>query len=72
MQHGFMRRKSTTTQLLEVYHNIPENVAGGKEVDVIYLDLTKAFDKVPHNTVLKTREFWYSGFSPFVVSQLPN
>ena len=56
MQHGFMRGKSTTTQLLEVYHNILENVAGGKEVDVIYLDLTKAFDKVPHNTLLKKLE----------------
>ena len=56
MQHGFMRGKSTTTQLLEVYHNILENVAGGEEVDVIYLDLTKAFDKVPHNTLLKKLE----------------
>ena len=35
---------------------ILENVAGGKEVDVIYLDLTKAFDKVPHNTLFKKLE----------------
>ena len=56
MLHGFMRGKSTTTQLLEVYHNILESVAGGKEVDVICLDLTKAFDKVPHNTLLKKAE----------------
>ena len=48
LQHGFMRGKSTTTQLLEVYHGILESVASGNEVDVIYLDFTKAFDKVPH------------------------
>ena len=56
MQHGFMRGKSTTTQLLEVYHDILEHVASGKEVDAIYLDLSKAFDKVPHNLLLKKLE----------------
>ena len=53
LQHGFMRGKSTTTQLLEVYHGILESVASGNEVDVIYLDFTKAFDKVPHLLVRK-------------------
>ena len=56
MQHGFMRGKSTTTQLLEVYHDILEHVASGKEVDAIFLDLSKAFDKVPHNLLVKKLE----------------
>jgi hypothetical protein len=52
MQHGFIRGKSTTTQLLEVYHEILESVASGNEVDAIYLDFSKAFDKVPHHLLL--------------------
>ena len=56
LQHGFMRRKSTTTQLLEVYHGILESVASGNEVDVIYLDFTKAFDKVPHHLLSRKLE----------------
>ena len=56
LQHGFMRGKSSTTQLLEVYNNILESVASGKEVDAIFLDLSKAFDKVPHDLLLNKLE----------------
>ena len=56
LQHGFLRGKSTVTQLLEVYHDILDMVAGGQEVDAIHLDnnnnLSKAFDKVPHDLLL--------------------
>ena len=48
--------KSTTTQLLDVYHGILESVASGNEVDVIYLDFTKAFDKVPHHLLFRKLE----------------
>ncbi|CAB4010068.1 Hypothetical predicted protein, partial [Paramuricea clavata] len=44
--------RSTVTQLVEVYDDIVNSVASGKEVDVLYLDLAKAFDKVPHNNLL--------------------
>ena len=52
LQHGFFRGKSTVTQLLDVYHDILDMVAGGQEMDVIHLDLSKAFDKVPHDLLL--------------------
>ena len=52
LQHGFLRGRSTVTQLLEVYHNILDSVASGKEVDIVYLDLSKAFDKVTHSLLL--------------------
>ena len=52
LQQGFLKGRSTVTQLLEVYQDILNSVAGGQEVDAIYLDLSKAFDKVPHNLLL--------------------
>ena len=56
MQHGFVRGKSTTTQLFEVYHKISESIVSGNEVDAIYLDFSKAFDKVPHHLLLTKLE----------------
>ena len=50
-----MQGKSTVTQLLTVYHNILDNLASGKEVDIIHLDFSKAFNKVSHNILLKKR-----------------
>ena len=62
LQHGFLRKRSTVMQLLEVYHNILNSVASGKEVDIIYLDLSKAFDKVSHNLLLlKLNNYGISG-----------
>ena len=64
-QHGFLKGKSTTTQLLEVYHDILDSVASSNEVDVIYLDLSKAFDKVP--VITQTKALWYQRISSFLV-----
>ena len=44
LQHGFLRGRSTNTQLLVVYHQILECIASGQEVDAINLDFSKAFD----------------------------
>ena len=52
LQHGFLRGKSTVTQLLHVYQEILDHLAGGKEVDAIHLDLSKAFDRVQHHMLL--------------------
>ena len=52
LQQGFLKGKSTVTQLLVVYHEILDNLADGKDVDVVHLDLSKAFDKVPHLQLL--------------------
>ena len=34
LQHGFQKGKATITQLLQVYHNILNSLASGKETDV--------------------------------------
>ena len=47
-QSGFLPGRSTVTQLLEVYHQLCKAVENGKEVCIIFLDISKAFDRVWH------------------------
>ena len=52
-QHGFISGKSCTTQLLEFSEYFTEALDNGKDIDEVYLDFCKAFDKVPHKRLLK-------------------
>ena len=52
-QHGFISGKSCTTQLLEYMEDITQAIDNGDDVDVIYLDFCKAFDRVPHTRLLR-------------------
>ena len=47
-QHGFVHGRSCTTQLLRVLDAVTELYDQQVDVDVIYLDFSKAFDTVPH------------------------
>ena len=47
-QHGFRKGRSCLSQLLQHRSEILEGLADGAQVDVIYLDYAKAFDKVDH------------------------
>ena len=51
-QHGFIKGKPCVTQLLEFMEDITEAIDQGHKVDVIYLDYSIAFDKVPHKRLL--------------------
>ena len=53
MVFTFMADKSCVTQLLEFLEYLTEALEQGKDVDIIYLDFCKAFDKVPHKRLLK-------------------
>ena len=55
-QHGFMNKKSVLTNLLEFFETVTREVDLGQPVDVIYLDYSKAFDKVPHNRLIRKME----------------
>lgn len=47
-QHGFMKNRSTTSNLLEITQFIHQNIARKNQVDVIYFDFSKAFDVLDH------------------------
>ena len=51
-QHGFRRKRSCITQLLEVMENFTCLLDDGYSFDVVYLDFKKAFDTVPHERLL--------------------
>ena len=61
-QFGFLPGHSCSTQLLYVMDIITSSLDHGLPVDVIYLDLQKAFDSVPHNRLLlKVESYGISG-----------
>ena len=51
-----MNGKKCTTQLLEVYDNVGKCLDGGKQMDMICLDFSKAFDSVNHTMLLHKLE----------------
>lgn len=51
-QHGFREGRSCLTNLLEFVEEMSLMVDGGEQVDVVFLDFSKAFDKVPHERLL--------------------
>ena len=52
-QYGFVSGKSCVTQLLEFLDDITESLDQGDDIDIIYLDFSKAFDKIPHKKLMK-------------------
>lgn len=52
-QHGFMKGRSTTTNLGVFIDYVAKNMDGGSQVDVMYTDFEKAFDRVDHMILLR-------------------
>ena len=51
-KHGFLPGKSTVSQLSQVVHHFAVALERRQQVDVIYLDFSKAFDRVSHKKLL--------------------
>ena len=51
-QSGFLPGRSTVTQLIEVYHHFCSAVNSNKEIRVVFLDISKAFDRVWHKGII--------------------
>ena len=51
-QHGFRKKRSCVTQLLQVMENLSKFVDENESIDIVYLDFRKAFDSVPHERLL--------------------
>ena len=55
-QHGFRRYRSTLTQLLHHMDSVLEILERNENVDILYLDLAKAFDRVNHQLLFHKLE----------------
>ncbi|KAL8571418.1 hypothetical protein ACOMHN_058197 [Nucella lapillus] len=51
-QHGFRRKRSCETQLLGFADELVNNMAQGKQTDILVMDFAKAFDKVNHSLLV--------------------
>jgi hypothetical protein len=52
-QHGFVSKKSTVTNLLSYASELSRSIEKGDEVDSVYTDFSKAFDKVSHQVIME-------------------
>ena len=51
-QYGFRVKRSSILQLLDILDDLTSAYDEGKQTDIIYLDIKKAFDTVPHKRQL--------------------
>ena len=55
-QHGFVRHRSTTSNLVATTNFIIQSIEDGHQVDAIYTDFSKAFDRVRHSVFMRKLE----------------
>ena len=62
-QHRFRKSRFAITNLLELTDDIKQSLDGGNTIDLIFVDFSKAFDKISHYKLLyKLTKFGISGY----------
>lgn len=51
-QHGFRKKQSTITAVVDTVHNLSMHIDKGKATGLLLLDFKKAFDSIDHNRLL--------------------
>ena len=57
-QHGFRQGRSCENQLVEAVNDWASNINKQHQTDAIFLDFSKAFDKVSHRTLVHKLKFY--------------
>jgi hypothetical protein len=57
-QHGFRGKRSCQTQLVISIQDLPNWLADGNQIDIIQLDFSKTFDKVPHQRLIHRLNYY--------------
>ena len=57
-QHGFRKARSCETQLILTIHDFASEIDLSGQTDAILLDFSKAFDRVPHQRLLRKLDFY--------------
>ena len=52
-QHGFVKGRSCLTNLIEFFEEAMKMIDEGRAGDVVYMDFSKAFDKIPHGRLMQ-------------------
>jgi len=65
-QYGFIKGRSTSLQLLHILDKWTDYLEHGGQIDVVYSDLEKAFDKVPHKRLIS--KLYCYGINEYVIN----
>ena len=57
-QHGFRKKRSCVSQLVLAVQDLAKAIDDREQLDMVLLDFSKAFDKVPHGRLLHKLQFY--------------